>query len=120
MTGGTLSGSGMTLTAVSYYSLRGRRIDACVGTGSVSVPSGQTTVNGTIAANSVSITGGQLQLGQSNRFLDPTTALSISGGGCLILAGPETVGSLQITGSAARSRAPAPSPPPPIALKTPW
>jgi autotransporter-associated beta strand protein len=76
MSGGSLTGNS-TLTAATY-ALSGGTVGANLGAGSVTV-GGNTTLNGTSAATSVSVTSGTLSLGGNNR-LATTAAVSLEAG----------------------------------------
>jgi len=77
-TGGTLGGSGNTLTATSY-ALQGGTVTANLGTGNVTVTSGTTTLNGTEAGTTVNINSGTLALGASDRLANGAT-VTVAGG----------------------------------------
>lgn len=89
-------GFGLTLQGANAISM-----SAISGTGSISkIDGGTTTLTGTVAAASVSVTGGSLALGASHRLSDSAT-LTVSGSGTFDLGGfSDTVGSLVTTGNA--------------------
>ena len=75
--GGTLGGSGQTLTATTY-SLSGGTVTGNLGTGTMNV-TGSTALNGTAGATAVNISAGTLTLGGSHRMSDSAT-VTVSGG----------------------------------------
>ena len=93
--GGTLVGTG-TLTA-SQYELTGATVNASLGTGTVLNLSGSSALNGT-AAGDVSVQGGTLALGASNRLADTATVTVASGATLDIGAYSDTVALLGLNG----------------------
>jgi fibronectin-binding autotransporter adhesin len=96
---GNLIGAG-TLSAQDFV-LRGGTIDHDVDAGTITVTEGTTVFNGAVSGDPVTIEGGTLQLGASER-LDNDATLTIQDGGTLDLAGfNETVGTAAIAGTLA-------------------
>lgn len=94
--GGTLNGTG-TLTARNY-ALNGALVNANLGTGTLLVGTGSSTLNGTSAANAVEVAG-TLILGAADR-LDDGAMLQIDADGVLDLGMfAETVDSAAIAGA---------------------
>jgi len=91
---GTLAGTA-TLTA-SSYALNGGTVNANLGTGSLNQISGTTTLNGTSAAASITVSGGNLTLGNLNRLSD-TAAVTVATGTLNLGAFNETIGTLTLT-----------------------
>ncbi|HEU0233509.1 MAG TPA: autotransporter-associated beta strand repeat-containing protein [Gallionella sp.] len=87
---GTISGTGITLTAATY-GFTGGTIDANLGTGTLNQTSGSTALNGTVGATTVNINGGTLTLGAANRLAD-TAALTVNGGTFSLGGFSDTVG----------------------------
>ena len=96
--GGTLAGTG-TLTA-SQYQLTGATVNANLGTGTLYNLGGTSTLNGT-AAGDVSVQGGTLALGASNRLADAATVAVASGATLNLGAYSDTIGALALGGTLA-------------------
>ncbi|WP_205702736.1 beta strand repeat-containing protein [Rubrivivax rivuli] len=94
---GTLDGTG-TLSA-GTYTLTGGTYDTPLGAGDLTV-SGNSTLNATSAAATVTINTGTLTLGAPSRF-SASPALTINTGAGLTLAGAETFGSVAGSGNVA-------------------
>ena len=112
MTGGTVDGSGTLSSVVTGYDLQGGTINADLGTGTATVSSGTTELNGnlggdltassgvanvggTIAGN-VTVSGGTVNVESADR-IGNTSAVSVSSG-TLDFAANDTVGAVQLTG----------------------
>ncbi|MEO5866737.1 MAG: autotransporter domain-containing protein, partial [Sphingomonas sp.] len=94
---GTLAGMG-TLTAGSY-TLGGAVVSANLGGGTLLQVSGTSVLNGTANTGVVTVGGGTLRLGASNRIVD-SASVTIGSGATFDLAGNnETIGTLGGTGS---------------------
>ncbi|WP_168355893.1 autotransporter-associated beta strand repeat-containing protein [Sphingomonas gei] len=94
---GTLSGAG-TLTA-GTYTLDGARLGANLGTGALTQAGGVSELNGSAAAQAVTVAGGSLRLGAANRLAD-TAAVTVAGGTTLDLQGfDDTISSLSLNGA---------------------
>jgi autotransporter-associated beta strand protein len=91
ITSGSLSGSG-TLTAATY-TLGGGTLAGNLGAGTMTV-TGDSNLNGTADATTVSLDAGTLTLGSASRFTSNQVALTGSSGASVILGGSESVGSL--------------------------
>lgn len=93
---GTLSGTG-TLTAAQYQ-LNGATVNANLGAGTLFTLGGISTLNGTAAAEGVSLNAGTLRLGASERLSD-TATVSVATGATFALNGfDERIGALFGTG----------------------
>lgn len=75
---GTLNGSGV-LTA-ARYELTGATVNANLGAGDLVQLSGVSTLNGSSASDVISVIGGTLALGASDRLLDTSTLMVAAGG----------------------------------------
>jgi fibronectin-binding autotransporter adhesin len=96
---GNLNGSG-TLTAADY-TLAGGIVNASLGGGALVQESGTSVLNGSSAAETVTVLGGSLRLGAAERLGDGA-ALAIGDGATFNLAGfRETVGTLEGSGTLA-------------------
>ncbi|MES2474661.1 MAG: hypothetical protein V4640_02690 [Verrucomicrobiota bacterium] len=96
LNGGTVNGSG-TLTAISYV-LNGGTVNANLGTGSLNQISGNTLLNGSSAASGVTVSGGTLTLGASDRLAD-SAALFVHASSVLDLTSfSETVDTVTLVG----------------------
>ncbi|WP_230480788.1 autotransporter-associated beta strand repeat-containing protein [Sphingomonas sp. Leaf21] len=94
---GGVTGTG-TLTAATY-ALDSAAVVANLGTGTLVQRSGLSTLTGSSAASVVTVAGGTLNLGASDRLAD-TAALSIGSGATFDLGGfSDTVGTVAIAGS---------------------
>nr|WP_233503434.1 autotransporter-associated beta strand repeat-containing protein [Sphingomonas psychrotolerans] len=94
---GTLSGAG-TLTA-GTYTLDGATLDANLGTGALTQTGGTSVLNGSAAAQTVTVSGGTLRLGAANRLAD-NAAVTIASGTTLDLQGfGDAIGSLALNGT---------------------
>jgi fibronectin-binding autotransporter adhesin len=97
--GGTLAGTG-TLTAAQVQ-LTGATVNANLGTGTLTNMGGTSVLTGTSAATIVTVQGGTLRLGASDRLAD-SAALGLATGATFDLATyNETVASLAGTGTLA-------------------
>ncbi|WP_339870608.1 autotransporter-associated beta strand repeat-containing protein [uncultured Brevundimonas sp.] len=95
---GRLDGSG-TLTAATT-SLTGATVNANLGTGALFQQGGVTLLNGVAGATTVSINGGTLRLGSSDRLSDVAN-LYVNAGTILDIQGfSDRVGAVEITGGA--------------------
>ncbi|MBC7701227.1 autotransporter-associated beta strand repeat-containing protein [Aquabacterium sp.] len=103
LNGGSVSGTGRTLTAATY-ALNGGTVSTGLGAGTLTQASGTTTLDnhGTSAAATVNVTGGTLALGDDGR-LSNTATVTVSAGATLNLGAGhnETVGSLVSDGTIA-------------------
>ena len=102
----TLSGGPITngtLQATSY-ALQGGTIisNATLGTGTATVTTGPTTLNGLLNAATLNVNSGTLTAGSAGRFTGAPT-VTVSNGATLNLAGNETFGSLAGAGSVSNS-----------------
>ena len=89
---GTLAGTG-TLSA-GEYQLNGATVNANLGAGNLFNVGGTSVLNGTAGAGQVSVLGGRLSLGASERLAN-TATLSIASGAAFDLSGfNETIGAL--------------------------
>jgi fibronectin-binding autotransporter adhesin len=93
LNGASITGSG-TLTATTY-ALGGGTVSANLGAGTATSNSGTTTFNGTLAAD-LTVSGGTVNLGASDRLSD-TSALTISSGTFGISTFDDTVGSFTLS-----------------------
>lgn len=94
---GALNGAG-TLTA-DFYQLAGATVNANLGTGTLIQEGGSSRLNGTSAAATVTVNGGTLALGSSDRLAD-NALISVAAGGTLdIGAFNDTVGLLALRGT---------------------
>ncbi|MBU1538463.1 MAG: hypothetical protein KKC29_02265 [Alphaproteobacteria bacterium] len=94
---GALDGTG-TLTA-GEYQLNGATVNANLGAGNLFQVSGVSTLNGTSASGAVSIVGGTLALGASNRLSDTATVVVGSGAVLDLSAFNDTVGLFGLSGT---------------------
>jgi fibronectin-binding autotransporter adhesin len=91
---GSLNGTG-TITA-GTYTLSGGTINASLGAGAATAPGGTTILNGTLAGN-LSVNGGTVNLGASNR-ISASSAVSVASGTFGLNGFDNTVSGAQITG----------------------
>jgi hypothetical protein len=94
---GTLNGTG-TLSA-SQYQLTGATANANLGAGDLIQISGLSTLNGTSGSQLVSIAGGTLGLGASDRLSDTATVVVANGATLDLNAFNDTVGLLGLAGT---------------------
>ncbi len=94
---GTLDGTG-TLTA-GEYQLNGATVNANLGAGNLFQVSGVSTLNGTSASEAVSIAGGTLALGASDRLADAATVVVGSGAVLDLSAFNDTVSLFGLSGT---------------------
>gem|GEM_PF-1000071 len=94
--GGTLNGTGHTLTAATYTLNDGSVINANLGTGTVT-SNGNVALNGTSAAGTVEVESGTLTLGSAGRL---AAAANVTLSGDLVLGGHEAINGLYGSGSA--------------------
>ena len=88
-----LSGAG-TLTATTY-TLGGGTVSGNLGAGTATASSGTTAFSGTLAGN-LTVNGGTVNLGSSDR-IGNSSSVTVSSG-ALNLGGNDTVGAVQVTG----------------------
>ncbi|NBV34283.1 MAG: hypothetical protein EBR81_10995, partial [Proteobacteria bacterium] len=93
LNGGSLAGSG-TLTATNYF-LQGGIIGANLGTGTATVTTGSTTLNGLLGALVVDVNSGSLILGGANRLASGAT-VTLGGGTLDSGANATTITTLQL------------------------
>jgi len=97
--GGTLAGTG-TLTA-GQYQLTGATVNASLGAGTLYNIGGTSVLNGTAAANAVTVQAGTLRLGASDRLADGAT-IGVASGAAFDLANfNETVAGISGPGTIA-------------------
>jgi len=94
-TGTTVGGTG-TLTATNY-NLNGGTVNANLGAGTLTAASGTTSLSGTAAATTVTVSGGTLNTSGANKLADTATVAVTSG--TLGVGGNDTVGSVAISSS---------------------
>ena len=97
--GGTLAGTG-TLTA-SQYQLTGATVNANLGAGTLYNLGGTSVLNGTAGANTVTVQGGTLRLGASDRLASTATIGLASGATFDLGAYNQTVTGIAGTGTIA-------------------
>ena len=94
--GGTVDGTGKTLTAATY-GFTGGTVNANLGGGTLNQTSGITTLNGTSNTNALNISGGTLGLGAGDR-LNHTAALNVNGGTLDLGGFADIVGAVTLQG----------------------
>lgn len=95
ISGGTLGGTG-TLTSGSGYALEGGTVSANLGAGTTTATTGTTALNGTLAGP-LTVSGGTVNLGASNRLSD-SSAVAITSGSLGLGSFDDTVSSFSISG----------------------
>ncbi|NBV86202.1 MAG: hypothetical protein EBS01_08075, partial [Verrucomicrobia bacterium] len=91
--GGVLDGSGVLTSAT--YALQGGTVNAALGLGTATVTAGITTLNGSLAALSVSVNSGSLVLGAAERLAGGAT-VTVDGGRLDSAGFANTVGTLNL------------------------
>lgn len=95
--GGTIDGVGRTLTAAFGYNLTGGTVNANLGTGTMTVATGTTILNGSSAAGLVNINSGALVLGSAERLAN-TAVLNLNGGIFDLVGYDQTVSQVNLNG----------------------